>query len=448
MTVVRFAPSPTGHLHVGNIRLALANWLHARSTEGRFILRLDDTDSERSTLEFAKSIEKDLKWLGLEWDQLQQQSTRLNRYREMLEILKSTGRVYACYETSEELNYKRRRLRSQGKPPIYDRSGLSLSLEKKREYESEGRKPHWRFKLDHKDIFFHDLVRGPVQFHGSNLSDPVLVRGDGTYLYMLPSAVDDVDMAVTDVIRGEDHVVNTAVQIQLFEALGATPPTFAHTPLLTDISGKGLSKRIGSITVNSLREDGVEAMALNSYLANVGMSDSIVPFTNLDTLALNFDIGHTGRGTPKFDPEQLQAINVSLLQATPFEDVNERFVERGLQHANADFWCAVRPNLKKFDDVIFWHRICFDDIETVVDDVSFASAVADLLPAEPWDHTTWKEWTDKIKEKLGCKGKDLFLPLRLALSGINYGPELKLLLPLIGITRVLKRLKGKKESNP
>ncbi len=447
MTVVRFAPSPTGHLHVGNIRMALANWLHARSSNGRFILRMDDTDVERSTIEFATSIEEDLNWLGLEWDQLERQSARLDRYREILEALKAAGRVYACYETSEELNYKRKRLRSQGKPPIYDRSGLELNTAKQREYEAEGRKPHWRFRLDHKDIYFDDLVRGSVHFHGSNLSDPVLVRGDGSYLYMLPSAVDDVDMEVTDVIRGEDHVANTAVQIQLFEALGALPPTFAHTPLLTDISGKGLSKRLGSMTVTSLREDGVEAMALNSYLAHIGTSDSIVPCINLDALAVNFDISHTGRGTPKFDPEQLKTLNAALLHAMPFEDVHERFSGMGLQHANVDFWCAVRSNLEQFDDVTLWHKICFDDIETVIEDVPFASAIADLLPAEPWDETTWKKWTDKIKEDLGCKGKDLFLPLRLALSGLDYGPELRLLLPLIGRDRVLQRLKGKKEGS-
>jgi len=337
MTVVRFAPSPTGHLHVGNIRMALANWLHARSKGGRFILRLDDTDQQRSTPEFAASIEEDLKWLGLEWDQLERQSARMDRYRETLEALKTAGRVYACYETPAELNYKRKRQLSQGKPPIYDRSSLDLGGAKLSEYEAEGRQPHWRFKLDHGDINFDDLVRGPVHFHGSNLSDPVLVRGDGTYLYMLPSAVDDIDMAVSDVIRGEDHVANTAVQIQLFEALGASPPTFAHTPLLTDISGKGLSKRLGSMSVASLREDGVEAMALNSYLAHIGTSGSIEPRISLDALTADFDISHTGRGTPKFDPDQLKILNTALLHATPIEDVYGRLQGLGLERADADF---------------------------------------------------------------------------------------------------------------
>lgn len=447
MTVVRFAPSPTGHLHVGNVRMALANWLHARSSNGRFILRLDDTDKERSTPEFATSIENDLRWLGLEWDQLERQSTKLDRYREMLEALKIAGRVYACYETSEELEYKRKRQRSLGKPPIYDRSGLGLDESKLREYESEGRKPHWRFKLDHKDIYFDDLVRGSVHFHGSNLSDPVLVRGDGTFLYMLPSAVDDIDMAVTDVIRGEDHVANTAVQIQIFEALGAIPPTFAHTPLLTDISGKSLSKRLGSMTVTSLREDGVEAMALNSYLAHIGTSDSFVPRINLDALVAEFDISHTGRGTPKFDPEQLKTLNAALLHATPIEEVYLRLHMLGLRGTNADFWSAIKFNIERFDDVTLWHKVCFDDIETVIKDVSFARAAADLLPLEPWDEMTWGEWTEDIKEKKGLKGKDLFLPLRLALSGLDHGPELKKLLPLIGRERVLQRLKGKKDGN-
>jgi glutamyl-tRNA synthetase len=442
MTIVRFAPSPTGYLHVGNARMALVNWLHARSKGGTFILRLDDTDSERSTEEFASSIEDDLRWLGLEWGQLERQSTRMDRYREILESLKSAGRVYACYETPEELEYGRKRLLSRGKPPIYDRAALALSDEKRAEYEAEGRTPHWRFKLDHADIDFDDLVRGHVHFHGTNLSDPVLVRGDGTYLYMMPSAVDDIDMAVTDVIRGEDHVANTAVQIQLFEALGAKPPTFAHTPLLTDISGQGLSKRLGSMTVASLREDGVEPMALNSYLAHIGTSDAIEPRPSLADLASDFDIGHTGRGTPKFDPDHLKVLNAALLHGTAYEDASSRLFAMGLDRADADFWSAVRPNLERLDDAKQWHQVCFDAIEPVIDDAEFARAAAGLLPVEPWDETTWKKWTGIVKVETGRKGKELFLPLRLALTGLDHGPELKVMLPLIGRERVLQRLTG------
>ena len=443
MTIVRFAPSPTGNLHVGNARMAIANWLHARSKDGKFILRLDDTDLERSTEEFAKSIEEDLKWLALEWDQLERQSTRMDRYDETLASLKTAGRVYACYETPEELEYGRKRLLSRGKPPIYDRAALDLSDEKRQQYEAEGRKPHWRFKLDHADINFEDLVRGPVHFHGANLSDPVLVRGNGTYLYMMPSAVDDIDMGVTDVVRGEDHVANTDVQIQLFEALGATPPTFAHTPLLTDIGGQGLSKRLGSMTVASLREDGVEAMALNSYLAHIGTSDAIEPRTSLDDLASDFDIGHTGRGTPKFDPDHLRVLNAALLHGTAYEDAASRLFALGLERADADFWSAVRPNLERFEDATQWHKVCFGDIDPVIEETDFINAAARLLPPEPWDQTTWKKWTGMVKDETGRKGKELFLPLRLALTGLDHGPELKELLPLIGGERVLKRLTGR-----
>lgn len=442
MTIVRFAPSPTGHLHVGNARMALVNWLHTRSKGGQFILRLDDTDAERSTEVFASAIEADLAWLGLEWDRIERQSARLERYREALETLKAAGRVYACYETPEELEYGRKRLLSRGKPPIYDRAALNLSDEQRRRFEDEGRQPHWRFRLDHADINFDDLVRGPVHFHGANLSDPVLVRGDGTYLYMMPSAVDDIDMDVSDVIRGEDHVANTAVQIQLFEALGATPPTFAHTPLLTDISGQGLSKRLGSMTIASLREDGVEAMALNSYLAHIGTSDAIESRSTLASLAADFDIGHTGRGTPKFDPDHLKVLNAALLHQTIFEDANARLHALGLERADAPFWAAVRANLERFDDAALWHTVCFGDLEPVIADAGFAAQAAQLLKPEPWDETSWKSWTDAVKQETGRKGKDLFLPLRLALTGLDHGPELKFLLPLIGRERALKRLNG------
>ncbi len=442
MTIVRFAPSPTGRLHVGNARMALANWLHARSRGGQFILRLDDTDRERSTEEFAEAIQEDLLWLGLEWDRIEHQSARMERYREALEQLKASGRVYPCYETPEELEYRRKRLLSRGKPPIYDRAALSLDDAQRRAYEEEGRRPHWRFMLDHEDIDFDDLVRGPVHFHGANLSDPVLVRGDGSYLYMMPSAVDDIDMGVTDVIRGEDHVANTAVQIQLFRALGATPPVFAHTPLLTDIGGKGLSKRLGSMTLASLREDGVEAMALNSYLAHIGTSDAIEPRPSLAALAADFDIGHSGRGTPKFDPEHLQVLNAALLHRTIFEDANPRLVALGLEHADAPFWNAVRANLERFDNVSQWHEVCFGDIQPVIADAAFAARAAELLKPEPWDETSWKTWTDAVKQETGRKGKELFLPLRQALTGLDHGPELKYLLPLIGRRRALQRLKG------
>ena len=442
MTIVRFAPSPTGFLHVGNARMAIVNWLHAHARNGRFILRFDDTDVERSTTEFADAIERDLSWLGLEWDQLERQSDRLDRYQDAFVRLQEMGRIYPCYETPEELTYKRKRQLSAGKPPIYDRAGLSITDAQRQEYEAEARAPHWRFKLNHSDIEWHDMVRGDVQFNGANLSDPVLVRGDGSYLYMMPSALDDLDMAVTDVIRGEDHVANTAVQIQLFEALGAKPPTFAHVPLLTDIGGKGLSKRLGSLTVASLREAGIEAMALNSYLAHIGTSDAIEPRRNLADLVRDFEIGHTGRGTPKFDPDQLQTLNAAVLHGLDYADAKPRLDGLGLANTDEKFWNAIRPNLAQFDDVTLWHRVCFGDIDPVIEDSDFIAAATAALPPAPWDETTWKGWTDAVKEATGVKGKGLFLPLRLALTGFNHGPELKFLLPLIGYDRVMTRLRG------
>ncbi len=439
---VRFAPSPTGLLHVGNARMALINGLFALAQGGRFLLRLDDTDAERSTKAFASAIEKDLRWLGLEWDGLARQSERMDAYHGAFEKLKADGKLYACYETGEELEYKRKRQMARGRPPIYDRAGLSLGEDEKKAFEDQGRQPHWRFRLDHADIAWDDLVRGPVHFHGEHLSDPVLVRGDGTFLYMLPSAIDDIDMEVTHVLRGEDHVANTAVQVQLFEALGAKPPRFAHLPLLTDIGGAGLSKRLGSITLQSIREDGIEPMALNSYLALLGTSSDIRVAKDLGDLAADFDISAFGRGTPKFDTDQLRALNKDLLHALSFEAVAGRLSAMGLENADEGFWQAVRPNLERLEDARDWHQICFGDIAPVIGDGDFTKEAARLLPPEPWDETTWKDWTGAVKGATGRKGRELFMPLRQALTGLDHGPELKSLLPLMGRDRVLARLGG------
>ncbi len=441
---VRFAPSPTGLLHVGNARMALVNWLYARKLGGKAILRLDDTDQERSTQEFADAIQADLKWLGLDWDAVERQSARFDAYDAAFERLKSGGRLYACYETPDELDYKRKRQLRAGKPPVYDRAGLTVTDEQKSAYEAEGRSPHWRFKLNHTEIEFDDLVRGPVHFHGENLSDPVLVRGDGTYLYMMPSAVDDIDMGVTHVVRGEDHVSNSAIQIQLFAALGASVPTFAHLPLMTDAGGDGLSKRLGSLSLGDLREQGVEAMAINSLLAHLGTSDDIDPFTDLPSLVNTFDIAHFSRATPKFDPDRLWALNARLLHAMPYDTVANRLTGMGLAHADARFWDAIRSNLEKLSDSTVWHDVCFSTVTPSIlagDDAFLVDAVV-CLPAEPWDETTWNTWTTQVKEASGRKGKMLFMPLRLALTGLDHGPELKNLLPIIGRERAAARLAG------
>ncbi|UEM06033.1 glutamate--tRNA ligase [Skermanella rosea] len=441
---VRFAPSPTGQLHVGNIRLALVNWLFARSQGGSFLLRLDDTDLERSTADYAAGIERDLRWLGLEWDRFARQSDRLDRYAAAVERLKGAGRLYPCYETAEELSLKRKSLLGRGLPPIYDRAALRLADADRARLEAEGRTPHWRFLLEHEPVEWDDLVRGPQHFHGRDLSDPVLIREDGRTLYTLSSVVDDIELDITHVIRGEDHVANTAVQVQLWQALGGPVPGFAHLPLLTDATGAGLSKRLGSISVASLRDDqGVEPMAINSLLAKLGTSDAIEARMSLAELAAEFDMAKVARGAPKFDPEELARLNARVLHATPFEAVAGRLQALGFGGIDATFWKAVRPNLSRLADVAEWWHVAREPIEPVVEDAEFASAAAALLPADPWDDTTWSTWTGAVKSATGRKGKGLFMPLRLALTGRDHGPELKNLLPLIGRERAEARLAGR-----
>lgn len=442
-TAVRFAPSPTGRIHVGNVRLALVNWLFARKTGGSFMFRLDDTDEERSTQEFADAIAADLTWLGLTWDRFARESDRYPRYDEAAAALKAAGRLYPCYETPEELNLKRASLVSQGRPPIYDRAALRLTDGDRARLEGEGRKAHWRFKLTPTPVEWTDLVRGPVRFEGTSLSDPVLIREDGRPLYTLTSVVDDADFAITHIIRGEDHVANTAVQIQIFEALGAAVPTFAHLPLLTDAGGQGLSKRLGSLSVGSLRdEDGIEPMAVNSLLAKLGTSDPIEALLTLDELVAEFDLSKIARGTPKFDPEELGRLNARILHLTPFEAVAARLEALGLTGADAAFWDAVRPNLARLGDAQDWWAVTHAPVTPLVEDAAFLAQAAALLPDGPWDLGTWGAWTNAVKGATGRKGKDLFLPLRRALTGRDHGPELKNLLPLIGRARSLRRLAG------
>lgn len=442
-TAVRFAPSPTGRLHVGNVRLALVNWLFARKTGGTFLFRLDDTDEERSTQEFADGIARDLTWLGLGWDRFARESDRYPRYDEAAAALKAAGRLYPCYETPEELSLKRASLVSQGRPPIYDRAALRLTDADRARLEGAGRKAHWRFKLTPTPVEWTDLVRGPVRFEGAALSDPVLIREDGRPLYTLTSVVDDVDFAITHIIRGEDHVANTAVQIQIFEALGASVPGFAHLPLLTDAGGQGLSKRLGSLSIGSLRDDdGIEPMALASLLAKLGTSDPIEARLTLEELVAEFDLSKVSRATPKFDPEELARLNARLLHLLPFERVAGPLEALGLAGVDAAFWEAVRPNLGRLADARDWWAVTHAPVTPVVEDADFLRAAAGLLPAEPWDLGTWGAWTNAVKGATGRKGKELFLPLRRALTGRDHGPELKNLLPLIGHARALRRLEG------
>lgn len=438
MTAFRFAPSPTGHLHVGNARLALINWLAAKHMGARFVLRLDDTDKERSTDAFAEAIQTDMAWLGLAWDSLEKQSARLPAYDAAFDVLKSARRVYECFETPEELDYMRKRLRARGLPPIY----TPPSAEKLQSFKDEGRAAHWRFKLAPGTIAFDDLVRGPVSFEAENLSDPVVRREDGSWLYMLPSAVDDADLNITHVVRGEDHVANTALQVQMFEALGKPVPSFAHLPLMTDIEGGGLSKRLGSLALKDLRADGVEALALASYLAHLGTSDDIKAEADMQALVDGFDFAHFSRATPKFDPAHLMRINAQVLHATAFADVQERLPEG----VTEQLWLAVRANVERLGDVKAWRDIAAADIapKIVAEDADFLQQAAALLPAAPWDHDTWGQWTKAVKDATGRKGKGLFMPLRQALTGLDHGPELKAYLPLIAPERAVARLNGNK----
>lgn len=445
MTVkVRFAPSPTGRLHVGNARAALINWLFARKHGGSFLLRFDDTDPERCREEYVEAIRTDLSWLGLDWDESFRQSSRTETYRAAFDRLRETGRLYPCFETPEELAAKRRARLQRGEPPIYDRAALRMSEAERKARIKAGYKPHWRFMLEDRPVEWEDLIRGPVQFQGGHLSDPVLFRADGGPTYTLASVLDDGDSAVTHIIRGEDHVTNTAAQVQLFEALGFSLPRFAHLSLLTDAGGGGLSKRIGSLAVSKLREQGIEPMALVSLLARLGTAEAIVPEVDMAAVVSGFDLDRFGRAPAKFNPDDLRLLNTRVLQRLPFEQVADRLAALGVRDGDVTgFWEAVRGNIDRLEDAADWWRVCTAPVTPVIEDADFAATAAGLLPPGPWDEQTWGVWTQAVKAETGARGRALFMPLRLALTGRDHGPELKKLLPMIGPERARARLEGR-----
>lgn len=455
MTVtVRFAPSPTGHIHIGNARTALFNWLFAMKNGGRFIQRFDDTDVLRSKQEYADAILYDLHWLGIFPDATDYQSRRFGVYDAAVERLKAAGLLYPCYETPEELELRRKVRLSRKLPPVYGREALKLTGEEREALEAEGRRPHWRFLLpnfrenpfetERTEIRWTDIVRGEETVDLASLSDPVLVREDGTYLYTLPSVVDDIDMGVTHIIRGDDHVTNTGVQIALFQALGATVPAFGHHNLLTTSSGEGLSKRTGALSIGGLRESGLEPMAIACLAVLIGTSENVVAVPKMLELAALFDPSTTSKSASKFDPEELVVLNRALLHTMPFEEVQGRLSALGISGDRAEpFWLAVRGNIEKLPEAADWWRIVSQGPHAGGDlseaDRAFVSEAFDLLPAEPWDAGTWKSWTDAVKEATGRKGKALFMPLRVALTGLASGPELADLLPLLGREGTLAR---------
>ena len=445
MTVkVRFAPSPTSRLHVGNVRTALMNVLFARREGGTVLLRIDDTDLERSTKAHEAAIKADLAWLGLKWDETFSQSHRFARYEAARDRLIERGLLYPCYETEDELDRKRKIQRAQGKPPVYDRAALALTADEKRALEAEGRKPHWRFKLSGGRIEWTDLVRGDSHIETSSVSDPILIRADGSYLYTLPSVVDDIEAGVTHIIRGEDHVTNSAAQIEIFEALAGkgASPKLGHMALLVGADGDKLSKRLGSLSVEALREEeGFEPMAVTSLLAKIGTSDPVEARDSVAALASEFDFAKLSRTPARFDPAELARLNARLVHALDYADVKDRLADLGADGGEA-FWTAVRPNLERVRDVIEWKTLVDGPVTPVIEDADYAAAAAALLPEGEYTLETWGEWTAALKAKTGRKGRDLFKPLRLALTGQARGPEMDQLLMLIGRERARRRLSG------
>ena len=437
---VRFAPSPTGKLHVGNLRTALVNFLYARAHNGTFMLRIDDTDTTRSTPEYEASIRADLQWMGMEWDCEDRQSERIARYDAALAHLIETGRAYACYETAEELGLKRKAQLNAGRPPVYDRAALKLTDDQKQAYEADGRKPHYRFKLEDVEVTWTDLVRGDVAYHMSSLSDPVIIREDGRYIYTLASVVDDIDHEITTILRGEDHVTNSAAQIQLFEALGASAPQMGHLALLAGADGEGLSKRLGSLSIEELRGSGMRAEAIASLLSRIGTSLPVTMCETMQDVIAGFDMTSYGRATAKFDPAELAMINTKLIQTLPYEAVAEELAS--LHITDEAFWLAVRGNLAQVADAGQWWAICHDDIATIIEDSAICTAAIAHLPKGEIVPDIWKSWTKAISDATGAKGRNLFMPLRLALTGRSAGPEVAGLLPFIGRERIIARLSG------
>jgi len=441
--IVRFAPSPTGRIHIGNARPALFNYLFASVHNGRFVLRFDDTDSARCAAAFAEAIELDLAWLGIVPDLTLRQSERGALHAAAADRLRGAGRLYPCYETPEELERRRKLQQARGLPPIYDRAALKLSDADRALLETQGRRPHWRFRLEPRVVEWTDLIRGPAHIDCASLSDPVLIREDGAYLYTLPSVADDIDLAITHIIRGEDHVANTGVQIQLFEALGAEPPQFAHHNLLVSAEGEGLSKRLGALSIAALREEGYEPMAVAALATLTGSSDAVQPVRSLSELAGKFDLAHVSRNPARFDPLDLGPLTHRTLALLDYEDVRDRLAAHDIVGFKAEpFWAAVRANIKRFDAVTGWWRVVAGEIAPLREDEAFLAQARDALPPEPWDETTWSAWTGRLKTETGRTGRALFHPLRLALTGAETGPELAQLLPLIGHARAAARLAG------
>lgn len=440
-SVFRFAPSPTGYIHIGNARTALWNALLAKRQGGVFILRFDDTDVERSKTEYADAILEDLAWLGVTPDRIEHQSKRIARYEAALADLKARGLVYPAYETAEELERKRKRQQARGLPPVYDRAALSLTAEDRARLDAEGRRPHWRFKLSGRNVTWDDGVRGPSHIETSSLSDPVLVRGDGTFLYTFASVVDDAEMGTTDILRGEDHVANTAVQIELFEALNSLPPRFSHHNLITAASGEEMSKRTGALSIRSFHDEGADPLAVAIVAVLTGTSEAVRPLAGLDDLAGLLDLRKFSRALTKFEPDDIRDLSRKLLHAKPFSEIAPKLAGLGIAGAKAEsFWAALHGNIDRIEEARDWWAIVTEPRHFAAEDAELLAEAARLLPEEPFGETTWRDWTSSVQAATGRKGRALYHPLRLALTGRETGPELRALLPLLGRGEVLSRL--------
>mgnify|MGYP001246491514 FL=1 len=437
----RFAPSPTGLIHVGNLRSAVLNWVYANKHNGEFILRIDDTDLERSKNEFKESIFNDLDWLGLKWDKTFNQSNRLDLYNKKIDFLKNSKRLYPCFETEEELALKRKSLLSAGKPPIYDRSSLKLKQHEIDERIKNGEKPHWRFRLENKKISWTDLIKGTVSFSAEHLSDPILIRKNGSLLYHLPSVIDDIEENITDIIRGEDHITNSAYHIQIFEALNSNIPNFAHHPFLTDEDGKGFGKRIGSLSINKLKNEGFENISILNYLVSIGSNKDIKPEKNINELIKKFEIESISNSAAIFNYNNLKALNTNTLKLYDYLDISSRFNFNVNSTLKEKVWIFAKNNISFFNDVNNWIEVIDKTfkIEDFNIEKKIINAAIKNLPEDPYDENTWGIWTDIKKENTGFKGKELYMPLRQILTGKNHGPELKYLMPIINKEVILRK---------
>ena len=434
MVTTRFAPSPTGFLHIGNVRAALMNFLLAKKSKGVFILRIDDTDQERSKQEYVDAIQRDLEWLGLEWDRIEYQSSRLELYNSASDKLRSLDLLYECFETPSELDLKRKKQLNMGKPPVYDRAALTLSVDEKLDLKNERGDGHWRFKLEQNRIEWIDGILNDMSIDAASVSDPVLIRADGQYLYTLASVVDDIEMGITNVVRGSDHVTNTATQIQMIKALGGDIPEFAHHSLLTGPGGEPLSKRLGKLALKDLRDEGIEPAALFSLMARLGSSQPVELRVTLDEIAKDFDLSIFGSAPTKFDEKDLYPLTHRYLQTMTLGDVQQKLDSLGVPKVLAQsFWDIVRENVDTLNDLSVWWNIFSKGAEPVIDanDQEFIEKAMSIIPAAPFDEYTWSKWTEEVKQLTGRKGKQLFMPLRLALTGKERGPDMAKVLPLL-----------------